>query len=831
MGSAQPPGEPRPSGDTGPVEQPSDAELIAATRSGDTTAYGQLYERHVHAARKLGRILARDAAEADDLTSETFAKVLATLRAGRGPDLAFRAYLLTTLRNTFYDRTRRDKKVEFTDDMTRHDPGEDFVDTAVAGQERRYAARAFHRLPERWQVVLWHTEVEGESAAEVAPLLGLSPNGVSALAYRARERLRQMYLQEHIADSPGATCRWTADRLGARVRGGLSNRDETKVDDHLEECTACKLLFVELAEVNSGMRGVLAPVILGLAAPAYLGGTALKSAVLAGWFGGVGVWVKSTFGWIWRPVNWARRGIQQMGGKGAAIAGGTAAVAGILALILVANNTTPPPEPPAQAQEPPVEDEQEQDEDEQDEPSDDAPDDQPSDEEKEKQKDEEDEPDPPARPTKFSVGTDLTSADLTAGGTGTLPITVTAPKQTTESGSAGPTTGRLAAAGPTTENLVTGFNPRLLTEPEDVMTLTLSFGEGISSPGGDAGDGWSCQPGEGELTCVRAELKPGQSTTAQIPLDVAPEVTGFHDIDVSVVSDNLKGTKTLRVPVAPVGMRTAYASHDATGVASAGNTLLTCVPKKHCRHAAADNHTSVMKSYAAEDHPGGLDGGNAVSGARLNIPAGAKVLWAGLHWTASGHHAMPDVKISTPGGGWQNVGAQRQFSGIERPVKQSVADITGMVWGSGEYYVAADKHALPKGIFKYAGWSITAVYQLPGAGPRETAVYEGLAQPRAEDTLSVSLPGAGESQLAYTVWDGDRTLAGDNFAINGTTVGDAGNFAHGVSESALEGADWNTFGVDVGTAEASHGDDAHATIFTGSDPLEIGVLALSTPPP
>ncbi|MGH8791979.1 MAG: sigma-70 family RNA polymerase sigma factor, partial [Stackebrandtia sp.] len=241
----------------------NDAELITATRRGDTSAYGELYERHVHAARRLARILARDGAESDDLVSETFAKVLSTLRAGKGPELAFRAYLLTTLRNTFYDRTRRDKKVEFTDDMTRHDPGEAFVDTALAGQERRYAARAFRRLPERWQVVLWHTEVEGETAAQVAPLLGLSPNGVAALAYRARERLKQMYLQEHIQDSPAATCRWTADRLGAKVRGGLSSRDAGKVDSHLDECTACKLLFMELAEVNSGIGVVLAPLVLG----------------------------------------------------------------------------------------------------------------------------------------------------------------------------------------------------------------------------------------------------------------------------------------------------------------------------------------------------------------------------------------------------------------------------------------------------------------------------------------------------------------------------------------------------------------------------------------
>src|ERR1043165_5507576 len=88
---------PHPGGEppTDADSQVSDADLITATRGGDTTACGELYARHVGAANRLARILARDGAEADDLVSETFAKVLTTMRNGRGPDLPFRAYLLT----------------------------------------------------------------------------------------------------------------------------------------------------------------------------------------------------------------------------------------------------------------------------------------------------------------------------------------------------------------------------------------------------------------------------------------------------------------------------------------------------------------------------------------------------------------------------------------------------------------------------------------------------------------------------------------------------------------------------------------------------------------
>jgi RNA polymerase sigma factor (sigma-70 family) len=275
------------------VQGPSDAELIESVRGGTIDAYGQLYERHVSAAYNLARQLARSQAEADDLVSEAFAKVLDTLRAGRGPDSAFRAYLLTALRHTAYDKTRREKKIDLTEDMTDVAPAVAFSDTAVAGLERSMAARAFAALPERWQMVLWHTEIEGQSPAEVAPLLGLTANGVSALAYRAREGLKQQYLQMHLAETDAERCKATVDRLGAWTRAGLSKREATQVETHLDECGRCRRLAAELADVNGALRIFVAPLVLGAGAATYLVTAGTTTAVVgagaaAGGAGAVG---------------------------------------------------------------------------------------------------------------------------------------------------------------------------------------------------------------------------------------------------------------------------------------------------------------------------------------------------------------------------------------------------------------------------------------------------------------------------------------------------------------------------------------------------------------
>ncbi len=65
-------------------------------------------------------------------------------------------------------------------------------------------------------------------------------------------------------------CSATIDRLGAYTRGGLSRRETVQVQTHLAECDRCPDLAAELSEINSGLRGLLAPLLLGSAAAGYL---------------------------------------------------------------------------------------------------------------------------------------------------------------------------------------------------------------------------------------------------------------------------------------------------------------------------------------------------------------------------------------------------------------------------------------------------------------------------------------------------------------------------------------------------------------------------------
>lgn len=151
-----------------------------------------------------------------------------------------RAYLLTTVRRVAASWAKTARREQLVEDFAvfavsaAGAPGDrDTVDLgadvrALHEAEQSMAVQAFRSLPERYQTVLWHTAVEDESPSEVAPLLGLTANATAVLAHRAREGLKQAYLQAHVSQSltAGGDCARYADRLGAYARGGLRMRAE-----------------------------------------------------------------------------------------------------------------------------------------------------------------------------------------------------------------------------------------------------------------------------------------------------------------------------------------------------------------------------------------------------------------------------------------------------------------------------------------------------------------------------------------------------------------------------------------------------------------------------
>lgn len=259
-----------------------DEQLLDRVRSGDSLAYEDLYREYVDGARHLARILV-GADHADELVAESFARVLAALRSGGGPTDNFRSYLHVTIRNGYRDGLRAPREAPVSDQPWIFD-SEQPAEEMGAGLDETVAVDALSSLPESWQRVLWHVEVEGRKPAEVATIMDLQPRAVSSLAHRAREGLKRAYLDLHAGPAPAREqCQWTHARMSQYARGDLGARAELKFGEHIDACPDCNQAFVVVDQVNQKLAAYVLPIVLLAVLPG--GGKGLLWLVGAG--GGV----------------------------------------------------------------------------------------------------------------------------------------------------------------------------------------------------------------------------------------------------------------------------------------------------------------------------------------------------------------------------------------------------------------------------------------------------------------------------------------------------------------------------------------------------------------
>ncbi len=262
------------------LEYADDAALLSLARRGNEAAIGALFVRYRQSAEHYARYLGMKS-DAPDVVSETFAQIIDLIRRGKGPDKAFRAYLLTSVRHECGRRAKARLKLVTTGETDDLDQAVEFGNGELSVFERGVVRDAYASLPERWRAVLWELDVEGRTPQEVAERQGMKANAVSALAYRARAGLRESYLQQHVGRGNDSLCEPTRDTMAAVVRGTAKQRDRERVLLHLDDCDRCVEDFKELTSFNSELGAMRGPAVAAVVA-----GT-----TTVGWWSGA-------FGWL-----------------------------------------------------------------------------------------------------------------------------------------------------------------------------------------------------------------------------------------------------------------------------------------------------------------------------------------------------------------------------------------------------------------------------------------------------------------------------------------------------------------------------------------------------
>lgn len=181
-------------GDTGPVEDRREKELVARAQRGDRAAFAALVRAHQDEVYTLARRLVGDPHLAADVAQDALVRAWRALPAFRG-DSKLSTWLHRITVNTAWthrDRARRHAAVALDEVAERPAlPGVDH-DPEVAGEMLELRGRLRHaldRLPEGQRQIVVLKDVYGWSHTEIARTMGISVTAAKVRLHRARARL------------------------------------------------------------------------------------------------------------------------------------------------------------------------------------------------------------------------------------------------------------------------------------------------------------------------------------------------------------------------------------------------------------------------------------------------------------------------------------------------------------------------------------------------------------------------------------------------------------------------------------------------------------------
>lgn len=180
------------------LNEPPDGGDISQTNSNATrAAVVAAVLPHLDAAFNLARWLTRDEHDAADVVQQAYLRAMTAADTFRGGGGA-KSWLLTIVRNTAFDRLRRDKtrrQEELGDDLPMTPSDAEACDPQAillraANAERVRAA--IEELPDGIREVIVLREMEELSYKEVAAVVGVPIGTIMSRLARGRQRLQQL---------------------------------------------------------------------------------------------------------------------------------------------------------------------------------------------------------------------------------------------------------------------------------------------------------------------------------------------------------------------------------------------------------------------------------------------------------------------------------------------------------------------------------------------------------------------------------------------------------------------------------------------------------------
>ena len=176
--------------------------LVELARTGDSDAFGLLYDHYQSSVYRFLFYRTRSVQLAEDLTSETFFRALRSMNNFRWQGKDFGAWLMTIARNLTTDHFKAGRtRLELTtEDMSAHDDTTEGPEsTVLAGLTNEILLSALKSLPDEQRDCLIMRFLQGMSIAETAAVLGRSDGAIKQLQLRGVRNLAKL-MPEGIRD-------------------------------------------------------------------------------------------------------------------------------------------------------------------------------------------------------------------------------------------------------------------------------------------------------------------------------------------------------------------------------------------------------------------------------------------------------------------------------------------------------------------------------------------------------------------------------------------------------------------------------------------------------
>lgn len=173
------------------VRRVEDGELVEATLSGQSHAFGTLIERYERAVYNLCLRTMRNPEDGKDATQEAFLKAFRSLRTFR-TGAKFSTWIFSIAYHTCCDRLAGRKRFSNEDLPDRADPAPGPAQLVEAREDARALRAAIDVLPQKYRSVITLYHLQGKQYEEIATVLELPVGTVKTHLFRAKEQLRKL---------------------------------------------------------------------------------------------------------------------------------------------------------------------------------------------------------------------------------------------------------------------------------------------------------------------------------------------------------------------------------------------------------------------------------------------------------------------------------------------------------------------------------------------------------------------------------------------------------------------------------------------------------------